>query len=218
MAKRKPAPPTGSGLRETRKSLGLTQTQLAADWGISPRMVRKLEAAPTLSPLYWGAALNLRLGLVTTPQRRTTAAGEPVSVRAPGGKTVKAKPAQAGRVVARLGKPNAGATVRRVTHWVPFDNPNVDSKVGADHVRETVLGRILADTAAAQAKGENVAVTVTISNANRGAALAGYDVVISSGKNVKKPRGQAYYFRPGDDVLMGLDDLDELASAAGLDY
>jgi len=218
MAKRKPAPPTGSGLRETRKSLGLTQTQLAADWGISPRMVRKLEAAPTLSPLYWGAALNLRLGLVTTPKRRTTAAGGAVSVRAPGGKTVRAKPAPAGRVVARLGKPTAGGTVRRVTDWMPFDNPNVNSKVGTDHSRETVLGRVLDAMTGAQAKGENVAVTVTMSNANQGAALAGYDVVISSGKNLKKPRGQAYYFRAGDDMSISLDDLDELASAAGLDY
>lgn len=67
-------------LRETRAHLGISQAELGRRWGVSDRMVRKLEAGQ-VPESYRRSIDQLARGVAAPPARRTTAGGELARVR-----------------------------------------------------------------------------------------------------------------------------------------
>lgn len=210
-------PTTGAELREVRQAFGFTQARVAEWWGVDPRYVRKLEAMPSLPAGYRQSAAQLSRGIAVTPQRRRTKTGHLAGVRGkPGGG--KAKPRRAeGVEVARVSPSTTAGQVivRERVDWMPregIDRPG--------RSRESVLGEVRDVIAGAQARGEDVIVSVDVNVDNPGAAAAGYDVIVTSGHGLTKPKGGQVI--PADDPSWGdwLDEswLDELADDEGLTY
>lgn len=71
-------------LAALRVRLGISQAQLAARWGVSPRMVRKVERAIASGRTpkgYEHAVRELRRGVAVSPERRKNARGDLARVR-----------------------------------------------------------------------------------------------------------------------------------------
>ena len=209
-------PTTGAELREIREAFGISQARLADWWGISPRYVRKLEAMDTLPAGYKGSAQQLARGVAVTPQRRTTKAGKPARTRAkPGGRATPRR--DPGIEVARISPSTTPGEVmvRERIDWMPragIDRPG--------RSREDTLREVRDAVRAAQARGEDVLVTVDVNPDNPGAMVAGYDVYVTSGHNLTKPKG-GQVIPAGDTSWQGwltAEWLDETADDEGLTY
>lgn len=83
---------TGDELRAARERLGISQAEVARRWGVSPRMVRKVETGAVPGKRYAESVRQLSRGIAAPPVRRVGASGEPVKVRTPGGGTATPTP------------------------------------------------------------------------------------------------------------------------------
>jgi hypothetical protein len=73
--------PIGAAIKAARATLGISQAELGARWGVSSRMIRKLETGATRGENYRASVEALSRGRLTPPVRRAQ------RVRAPGGGT-----------------------------------------------------------------------------------------------------------------------------------
>ena len=205
-------PTTGAELREIRQAFGFTQARVAEWWGVDPRYVRKLEAMPTLPAGYRQSAASLSRGIAVTPQRRRTKTGGLARTR--GGQK---RPKAEGLEVARVSPSTTAGEVivRERVDWMPRDGI---ARPGRS--RETVLGELRDRIAAAQSRGEDVIVTVDVNVDNPGASAAGYDVILTSGHGLTKPKGGQVIQHDDDSWMTYVSEewLDELADDEGLTY
>lgn len=203
------APTSGADFRAIRQGLGLSQRQAAELFGVSDRMIRKIESADVIPAGYRASARELAGGRVVAPARRVT------TVRAKGGGTRRVSPRKAGTatgVTFERGGSRSAPIVQRVQTWMPYDQ--TPGAAGAREAAEQTVGSAIRD---AHRRGQAAVVTAS-RPAERGAggSQAGYTLTVTGlPEGASPPRG-AVVIEPGGDWDDA--DWDELADDAGLTY
>lgn len=178
----------GRELRQAREARGQSKAALARAWGVSPRMIYKLEKGGELPANYANPATQLAGGRIATPRRRKTSTGKVAKVRGKGGRVVTPK---TGANVGRGGVSFDSRGTQRAVIFVPDGRG-----------RRAAAGQVRAELAEAARQGKVATVTGYADPAQR----------VSTGEIDINPRAR----RDSLDTIIDTGELDDGSRYGGL--